>query len=79
MATDKVRLSKEKETMLITLYSRALHSRNANPVLRKCVYRMDELKKFAEAGKWELELPLTVRGVAITEQSFGNQDLKDAA
>ena len=52
---------------------------NANPVLRKCVYRMDELKKLAEAGKWELELPLTVRGVPITEQSFVDQVLPDAA
>jgi O-methyltransferase involved in polyketide biosynthesis len=34
VTTEKVRLTKEKETMLITLYSRALHSRSANPVLR---------------------------------------------
>jgi O-methyltransferase involved in polyketide biosynthesis len=32
--TDKVRLTKEKETMLITVYARALHSRSDNPVLR---------------------------------------------
>jgi O-methyltransferase involved in polyketide biosynthesis len=33
MNTEKVRLTKEKETLLITLYSRALHSRSADPVL----------------------------------------------
>lgn len=30
---NKITLSKEKETMLISLYSRALHSRSENPVL----------------------------------------------
>ena len=34
MTTEKVRLTKEKETMLISLYSRALHSRSENPLLR---------------------------------------------
>jgi O-methyltransferase involved in polyketide biosynthesis len=33
MQTPKVHLTKEKETMLITLYSRALHSRSKDPVL----------------------------------------------
>jgi O-methyltransferase involved in polyketide biosynthesis len=33
MTTQKVRLTKEKETMLISLYSRALHSRSENPLL----------------------------------------------
>ena len=34
MTTQKVRLTKEKETMLISLYSRALHSRSEKPLLR---------------------------------------------
>lgn len=34
MSTEKLRLTKEKETMLITLYSRALHSRSKDPLLR---------------------------------------------
>ncbi len=34
VATQKVRLTKEKETMLISLYARALHSRSVNPLLR---------------------------------------------
>jgi O-methyltransferase involved in polyketide biosynthesis len=32
--SDKVHFTKEKETMLISLYARALHSRSENPVLR---------------------------------------------
>ena len=34
MQSEKVHFTKEKETMLITLHSRALHSRSENPVLR---------------------------------------------
>jgi O-methyltransferase involved in polyketide biosynthesis len=34
MSTQKVHLTKEKETMLISLYTRALHSRSHNPLLR---------------------------------------------
>jgi hypothetical protein len=34
MSTQKVRLTKEKETMLISLYARALHSRSHDPLLR---------------------------------------------
>src|SRR5215469_15673988 len=34
MEAEKVHLTKEKETSLITLYSRALHSRSQDPVLR---------------------------------------------
>ena len=34
MQSEKVHFTKEKETMLISLYARALHSRSENPVLR---------------------------------------------
>jgi O-methyltransferase involved in polyketide biosynthesis len=34
MQTEKIRLTQEKETMLGTLYGRALESRSANPILR---------------------------------------------
>jgi O-methyltransferase involved in polyketide biosynthesis len=34
MRTEKIHFTKEKETMLITLYSRALESRSSDPVLR---------------------------------------------
>jgi O-methyltransferase involved in polyketide biosynthesis len=33
MTTEKVRFTKELEAMLLTLYSRALHSRGADPLL----------------------------------------------
>lgn len=35
------------------------------PLLRKTVYRMDEMKKLADAGNWELDLPIDCRGVRI--------------
>jgi O-methyltransferase involved in polyketide biosynthesis len=34
MQTEKIHLTQEKETMLGTLYGRALESRSANPILR---------------------------------------------
>ncbi len=34
MQSEKVRFTQEKETLLITLYARALHSRSKDPVLR---------------------------------------------
>jgi O-methyltransferase involved in polyketide biosynthesis len=34
MQSEKIRLTHEKETMLGTLYGRALESRSANPILR---------------------------------------------
>jgi chitosanase len=44
---------------------------NPNPKLHPCVYRMDELKDLIAQSKWALELPMTVRGIQITDQSFG--------
>jgi chitosanase len=44
---------------------------NADLGLRKCVYRMDALGSLITANKWQLELPLTVLGIQITDQSFG--------
>ena len=43
---------------------------NPNAGLRKTVYRMDELNKLADAGRWGLEPPLLVRGITITAASF---------
>lgn len=42
-----------------------------NTLLRKTVYRMDTLKALAAAGKWKLDLPLTVRGVRIDADVLG--------
>ncbi|WP_119301539.1 chitosanase [Dongia deserti] len=41
---------------------------HSNTLLRKTVYRMDALQKLVDAQAWALPLPLTVRGVAITEE-----------
>ena len=40
--------------------------------LHDTVYRMDELKKVSDAGNWDLALPITVRGIAITAAALGN-------
>jgi O-methyltransferase involved in polyketide biosynthesis len=46
MTTEKGRFTKKKETMLLTLYSRALHSRGEDPLLgdpwaEQAVHRVD--------------------------------------
>jgi chitosanase len=40
----------------------------------KTVYRMDEFSKLIAANKWNLELPLTIRGVVINEEVLGAID-----
>jgi chitosanase len=47
--------------------------------LPKTVYRMDEFSKLIAAGKWELELPMTVRGVVINEEVLGVREEPVAA
>jgi chitosanase len=49
---------------------RAWLASNSNPGLRPTVYRMEELRKLADAGNWGLEPPLVVRGITITAASF---------
>lgn len=39
---------------------------NANPLVQKTVYRMDALTEIVNAGNWDLNTPLKVRGVSIT-------------
>ncbi len=41
---------------------------NANTLLRKTVYRMDSFQQLIDIGKWDLSLPLTIRGVEINEE-----------
>ena len=41
---------------------------NSNPALQPTVYRMDAFLQLISGGKWDLPLPLTVRGVVITEE-----------
>lgn len=38
--------------------------------LRRTVYRMEAIRALIDSGKWELALPLTVCGVAITAESL---------
>lgn len=52
---------------------------HSNRLLRNTVYRMDELLRIVNSNNWELELPITVRGVEIhnhhvhTEYKFKNE------
>lgn len=39
---------------------------NANPLVRRTVYRMDALMEIVNAGNWDLAVPLKVRSVSIT-------------
>ena len=39
---------------------------HTNPLLHRCVYRMDSFQQLIQEQKWQLELPLTVRGIQIT-------------
>ena len=40
------------------------------PPLPSTVYRMDEFARLLEEEKWDLPLPLVVRGKSITEESL---------
>lgn len=50
---------------------RAWLAGNANTLLRKCVYRMDAFNALIAAGAWDLPLPLTVRGVLLSQDTLG--------
>jgi murein L,D-transpeptidase YcbB/YkuD len=41
---------------------------NPNSALHPTVYRMDAFLQLISGGKWDLPLPLTVRGVVITDE-----------
>jgi len=43
---------------------------NSNSALHSTVYRMDALNELIESDKWDLALPLSVRGVNIDEDSL---------
>ena len=46
---------------------RAWMANNANLLLRNCVYRMDSFNSLMGQGAWDLPLPLTVRGIVLSE------------
>jgi chitosanase len=57
----------EKEWVKAYLNARrAWLAANANPLVQKTVYRMDALMEIVNAGNWDLNTPLKVRGVSIT-------------
>jgi chitosanase len=39
---------------------------NSNPLVQKTIYRMETFEKLMAEGNWDLNTPLTVRGVKIT-------------
>jgi chitosanase len=43
---------------------------NSNPLLQRTVYRMDAFRGLIGEGKWDLGLPLRVRGVVIDEDAL---------
>ena len=43
---------------------------HTNLLLRKTVYRMTTLQELTTTNKWELEAPLKIRGINITQLSF---------
>lgn len=43
------------------------------PLLRKTVYRMDEIKKLVDAGNWDLDLPFLCRGIRIDAAVLGEE------
>jgi chitosanase len=43
-----------------------------NPLLRKCVYRMEAFTTLIQADKWELPLSLTIRNVTISKASLAD-------
>lgn len=53
---------------------------NANPLLQKCVYRMDAFDALMAGNAWDLALPLTVRGVLIDQSALdGTQPVRASA
>jgi len=40
---------------------------HTNPLLHRTVYRMDTFLQLIDSGKWELSLPLRIRGIEINE------------
>jgi chitosanase len=49
---------------------RAWLATNPNPRLHPTVYRMDAFRDLIQQGRWDLALPLRVRGVSLDEESL---------
>jgi len=46
---------------------------HSKPLLRKTVYRMEAFETFIGAGKWALPLPISLRGVTISESTLAGE------
>jgi chitosanase len=49
-------------------------SNHRNTLIRKTVYRMDSLGELVEKKRWNLDLPLVVRSIVISEELFKEMD-----
>lgn len=47
---------------------------SAKPIVRKTVYRPQEMRKLVEANNWSLATPFKVRGIAIEESDLAQAD-----
>src|SRR5579885_94890 len=52
---------------------------NPSEILRKTVYRMDELGKLVAQNRWNLDLPLVVRGITIDEAALSGAPVRASA
>jgi len=52
---------------------------STNKWLPRTVYRMDEFDKLANAGNWQLDLPIVVRGVTIDESGLSGVPVRASA
>lgn len=76
------KLEDKGEEAWMQAYIAARHnwlSTHGNKLLRKTAYRMDALKGLCDAGKWTLELPITVRGHTIDEAALSGPPLRVSA
>jgi chitosanase len=52
---------------------------NPNTLLRRTVYRMNELDKLTSADNWSLVLPIVVRGITIDESVLADAPIRASA
>jgi chitosanase len=48
-------------------------------ILRKTIYRMEAFEKLMSQGNWTLEVPFTVRGIRIDEETLGEGPIRVSA
>jgi len=70
------------ETLWVTRYvevRRDWLANHSNTLLRRTVYRMDAFNSLIGDGNWNLNLPLDIRGVRITEAVLGHRPIRVSA